>query len=510
MNAETIDDISQRLDALQADHALTDRALAAALRLFVRSGDLPEDTPDDPEVEKTLLETAWLFFLAAPATNSRYLLTSSMHLNLVMTGDRPLERLFDELHTVDETGDADDPDWLADYRKLGDDSLPDDPGEIRALFEQARSILEDHHQEVLEFSRETIGSIATEFDRSVEQGDLSPLGAEPLTDIDDPDEALDEARDRQQEGDLDAARHLYSTVLDKRPDDLEARVQRGILRATLEDLEGACRDLDRAIELDEDHLVARLNRGLARHSLGRVQKAIDDYNHALSLVDDDPEIWINRGISRFSDDDFDGALEDFNRAIELDDTFASAYFQRANVHRVLRDVRAAVDDYDRAVELEPEFVDAYAARGFLYLQLEELDRARDDFDRAIELRPSDPELYYNRAHTYAMADDLEAAIADYDRALERDPEDVEALSNRGAAHMLNGDLEAAAEDWETAIAINPYYPTPYLKRASMWIASEDYEQAIEDLEIALEHAPDDWPHRSEVEEALDDLRDELD
>jgi len=511
----TIDDIEQDLDAIQRDHALTDRAVAAAIQLFVRTGEFPENSVEERDVEESLLEAAWLFFLAAPAAEPRYLLVSSMHMSMVLSGERALSALFDELRDLDESDSSktldDFGDWLDDYRGIGAASLPDDnrAENIRQRFDRARTLLQDHHEDVLELSREVLDSLATDFDRDVETGALSPLGADADVDLDDPDEVLEAAENRQREGDLDGARHLYSRVLRERPDDIEARVQRGILRATLEDLEGACTDFDRVLELDDDHLVARLNRGLARHSLGDVKDAIDDYNHALTIVDDDPEIWTNRGIARFSDDNYEGALHDLNKAIELDDTMATAFFQRGNVRRVVKDVGPAIDDYDRAIDLEPEFADAYAARGFLYLQMEDADQAREDFDEAIELRPSDPELYYNRAYTHMLNDDVEAAIDDYDSALELDAEDVEALTNRGAAHMMNGDLEQAAEDWERAIAINPYYPTPYLKRASMWIATEDYEQAVEDLEIALEHAPDDWPHRSKVQETLDDLREEI-
>lgn len=512
MNDEYIDELEQQLDQLRTDHALTDRAIAAALRLFVRTGEFPEGTPEDPDVERTLLETASLLYHDAPALRARYLLVSSMHLDLVMSSDRRLDAIFDELRELDGDDPPDDePDWLAEYRRLATRRLDGDPvDELQSRFDATRRFLAEHHQELRSFSRSVLAGLTEQFDEDVQSGALSPLVDDATADVDDPDEALHTARELQADGELDAAVELYSKVLEQRPDDVEARVQRGILRATLEDLTGAVDDLDRALELDDEHLVARLNRGLARHSLGNTDEAIDDYDRALELVDDDAEIRVNRGIARFSNDDFQKARRDFDRAIELDDSMPIAYYQRGNVHRVLRDVGPALEDYDRAIELDDQFVDAYSARGFLYLQLEDPDKARADLDRAIELQPSDPELYYNRAYTFLLSDDVESAIADYDRALELDPEDVESLANRGAAHMMNGDLERAAEDWEEAIRINPYYPTPYLKRASMWIATEEYEQAIEDLEIALKHAPDDWPHRRQVEETLDDLRDDLD
>ncbi len=513
MVTETIDAISTHLESAQTEHALTDRSVAAAIQLFTRTGDFPKGLSDE-SLQTAVVEAAWLLFVAAPAVAPRYLIVSSMHLNLTITGEYPLAKLFEEIGAdveKDEEEFSDSPGWLEEYRQIGRQPLPEQNrlAELQKCFEKVRTILRENHDEVVEFSRHILDTIAAEFDQQVEQGELSPLGAAPDVDIDDSADALEAAGTMQKEGDLVGAMSIYSAVLEETPDNLEALVHRGILRASFEDLSAACEDFDRAIELDEDHLVARLNRALARHSMGEVEAALEDYDHALSRVDGDAEIWVNRGIARFSARDLDGALHDLNRAIELDDTMATAYLQRGNVHRVRNQGSDALRDYEKAIELNPDFADAYAARAYLHLQLVRVDDAIADFNRAIELQPADPTLYYNRAHAHLLNEDVEAALADYDRSLELDPEDVEALSNRGAARMMNGDLDGAVGDWEEAIAINPYYPTPYLKRASMWIATEQPEEAARDLQIALDNAPEDWPYRDDVEETLKGLLDEL-
>ncbi len=514
---EAIDAICSDLDTIQGEYALTDRAIAAGIQLFTRTGSFPEGFPDEPKVERVLLKAAALLFLSAPAKKNRYLIVSSMHLNLVVAGDRPLDTIFDELRTLEKENTAppssQPPEWLKTYSDIGATALgdADDPEALRVHFDRARSVLREHHEQVLDYTRQLLDSLATDFDQEVREGVLSDLGpkAEESFDFEDIDQALKEAQKRQNDGDLQGALRLYSHVLTEQPDDVDTIVRRGILRASFEDLEEARDDFDRALELDDQHLQARLNRALVLHSLGEIEAAIEDYDRALHDVDDNAEIWTNRGIARFSAHQLQGALDDFNRAIELDDSMAQAYLQRGNVRRVLKEVGYALRDYEQALSLEPDFVDAYSARGFLYLQLEDVDKALTDFDRALDLQPSDPTLYYNRAHAHLLRDDAQSAIADYDRALALDPEDVETLTNRGAARMMDGDLDGAVEDWETAIAINPYHPTPYLKRASLWIATEQPEEAARDLQIALDTAPDDWPHRQEVAQTLKNLLDEL-
>ncbi len=508
MYQDDIDRIEARLQSLQEDHALTDRAVAAAIKLFVSTGDFPDLIDGNDEVEEFLLDMAWLLFLAAPAEHPRYMLVSSMHLGLVLNDDRDLASFFEELRTLDSSKPLDGPQWLQSYRKTGAKPLPDDherQATIKRRFARARQLLQEHHEAVVEFSQGLIDQMTEAFDDDVAKGQLSPLGDPYTAIIDDIDDAIEDADQRQQEGDLVGAKAIYSAVLDEQSDHLYARTQRGVLRAALENLDGAIDDFDAVLEADEDHLMALLNRGLARHSLGDIDAALNDYNRALEQVDDNPELWTNRGIAHFSNQSFDAALNDFNRAIDIDDQMAEAYFQRANVHRVLGDVGRALNDYASAIELRPDFVDAYSARGFLFLQMEDVDQAFPDLNRAIELQPSDAALYYNRAHAHLLADAPPKAIDDYSRALELDPEDVEALANRGAAKMMEGDLDGAVDDWETAIAINPYYPTPYLKRASMWIATEHFDEAIQDLQIALDNAPNDWPYSAKVEETLQDL-----
>lgn len=513
MLSKLISSIEARLNSVQTTLALTDRAVAMAIQLYMRTGDLPDSFPDDDDAQQAILEATWLLFIVAPSKNPRYLLVSSMHLALVVEEDRDLTAIFQELRELPElpsSKDTPEDEWLATYRSLGEIELPpeDKTQRLTELLKTARTILTENHDQVRTFSDKILADLTHSFDEDVQKGHLSPLGPD-LTPVESPEEALKIAREARDQGDLEAAQYHLSIYLKEHPEDAEVLVERGILRAALEDLSDALDDFDAALRAKPDHLIATLNRALARHSLGQVQAAIEDYDRAVLQVDDDPEIFTNRGIAHFSAGQHTKAIKDLDRAIELNPSMAPAFFQRGNVRRILGEVGHAIKDYDKALSIQPDFVDALAARGFLHLQLQDTEKAIADFGLAIGLQPSDPSLYYNRAYARLLDQNLDGAIADYDMALGLDPEDVEALANRGAAHMLRGDLDAAIQDWEEAIAINPYYPTAYLKRASMWIATEQPDEAARDLQIALDNAPPSWPYRQEVEETLQELLDDL-
>ena len=511
--APFIDVIAADLEALQQREALSDRAVAAALQLFMRTGAFPKSLPESEGTEDVLLRLTWLLFLAAPHLDGNYVLASSMHLQLLLTDEeRNFEDFFAELRELSfKESHEEEPSFLQEIRYLG--TLPTTPGDLKSIpigkhLEEVRQILLRNHDDVLRFTRATIDSLASDIDARI-KAEESPYSAEESEESLSAELLLSQAAELRDKGDLKGALSLLSYHLKENPQDQEARLERGILAATLEDLEAALEDFNALLKIEPTHLQGLLNRGLTLHSLGRVREAIQDYEQALADVGNHGEVLINRGIAHFSLQQYSSALRDFSAAIEVAPRNPHAYFQRGNLRRVLGELGHALKDYNQVIELQPDFVDVYGARGFLFLQMEDAQKAAADFGLAIGYRPGDPTLYFNRAWARLLDQDIEGAISDYDKALELDPEDVEALANRGAARVAHGDLDGALEDWEAAIEIDPYYPTAYLKRASLWIATEEREEAARDLKTALDNAPPDWPFRDEVEQTLADLLDEL-
>lgn len=99
-------------------------------------------------------------------------------------------------------------------------------------------------------------------------------------------------------------------------------VNRGILRARIDDTAGALSDYDTALRLKPDLAEGYIDRGANFISLKRYQAALDDLNKGLTLGANEPHI---------------------------------AYYDRAIVHESLGNIRAAYEDYKKAVELQPDF-----------------------------------------------------------------------------------------------------------------------------------------------------------
>jgi tetratricopeptide (TPR) repeat protein len=72
-------------------------------------------------------------------------------------------------------------------------------------------------------------------------------------------------------------------VIELHPDSAPALRNRGFLRFRRKDIEGACRDLERALDLDPKHANALWYRGRCREARGERSRALADFEAAVAL-----------------------------------------------------------------------------------------------------------------------------------------------------------------------------------------------------------------------------------
>jgi tetratricopeptide (TPR) repeat protein len=489
--------------------------LAWALLGLGRHGELVPQFAKDPQAVEIMGALAWWLFVRAPALSMDQFLLTGMNLDLVITADRSIKEVFDDLRALERSASGrnyEAPDWLAPFiDQAWDESVLHLEGQAWIdRVPKAMALLGDHEEDLRAI-------LAGHMKHLLEQFDTSALAkTSDGTDADQQAERPSSAEGwmykghhHYEAGDLESAQECYDQALAEDASLDEALQRRGITRAALEDLDGALADFNAHLVTHPDDIVTLTNRALVLHSLERSDEAVRDFSRALELHGEDPELLVNRGIARFASGDLPGARQDFDRAIKLNPRQAVAYLQRGNLFRMRAELGYALSDYAQAIKLAPKNPDGYSARGFAFLELGDVPKAIADFSEAIKLQPADALNYFNRAHALVLQEDWSGAVADYTRAIALDPEDPQAYVNRGSAQMLSGNLEEALEDWEMAISLDPAYPTPYVKRASMWIAAGELERAALDLSTALECAPKDWPHGDQVESMLEEIRAEL-
>jgi tetratricopeptide (TPR) repeat protein len=106
----------------------------------------------------------------------------------------------------------------------------------------------------------------------------------------------------------------------------------------------------------KDIAATYVNRGIVRSTSGDLDGAIDDYNHALQLNPLLGEAFANRGTVYIRTAKYSEALVELDRALSLElEAPANVYYNRAIVYEHLGDTSSAYHDYRKAAELKPEW-----------------------------------------------------------------------------------------------------------------------------------------------------------
>lgn len=102
------------------------------------------------------------------------------------------------------------------------------------------------------------------------------------------------------------------------------------------------------------HLAQYNNRGHVHSSMNHLDQAMADFNRALALKADFVEAMNNRGEVFHAQGKIGPALRDFNRALRIRPSFAPAYVNRARIECHMGRRRKAAAGIKRALRVDPE------------------------------------------------------------------------------------------------------------------------------------------------------------
>jgi tetratricopeptide (TPR) repeat protein len=295
---------------------------------------------------------------------------------------------------------------------------------------------------------------------------------------------------------LDEAPAYFSGRLRLNPDDVFARVCRGVALGELGQPDRALDDYAEALRLDPTNALILYNRGNTWLAKQDHDRAIADYTEALRLSPDLAAAVYGRGRARELRQDSDGAVADYTEAIWLAPTWATAYLARGHTSVNRKDYDRAVADFTEALRLEPACAWAHTGRGHVWLRKLEHDRALADFDEAIRLSPGDPAAYVGRANAWQARGKYDWAEADCTRALRLDPDHVEAFLIRGLVRSEMGNplkkRLLAPADFEMAARRAPAGPVRCFCWAAVWQGQKKYHRALAELTEAHRLDPDNY------------------
>lgn len=192
------------------------------------------------------------------------------------------------------------------------------------------------------------------------------------------EEAAKEAKARylltyaENENDVSIALDLYTQIINLSPYIPEAFYHRAILRS-INNLEGALEDLNKAIELTPDYIDALLDRGNVKIGLNDNFGAVLDLNKVIELRPNDMNAYSYRGVAKEKLRDYDGAMMDFNKAIEIVPGYYQ-YLNRGKLKYIINDIIGALNDLDKSTELCPTYIESLDNRAKCYRKLAETEQ----------------------------------------------------------------------------------------------------------------------------------------
>ncbi|MEO0457336.1 MAG: tetratricopeptide repeat protein [Cyanobacteria bacterium P01_A01_bin.114] len=251
------------------------------------------------------------------------------------------------------------PQLASAHRLLGKarTQLKNTPGAITAYKQAARCYLDQQDKIAAQ-------ACLTQIER------LKPQPTPPLISL---TSFLDQVVVKRRQGHYREALEDLNWLLQFEPKNVQAIAQRALLQAHLHNRQSAVRDMARAINLSPDDPTLRLQRGQMRLSLGDPQGAISDFSPLLQVTAIDAvQVYTLRGQAYQQLKDSDSAFKDFSNALGIDANNAECYQARGSLYEAMGSLEDAIADYRQAATLYLDQGDWFAHQG-LQRQIQALD-----------------------------------------------------------------------------------------------------------------------------------------
>ena len=189
-------------------------------------------------------------------------------------------------------------------------------------------------------------------------------------------------------------------------DDVAILISRGIEFQTLNRLEDALAQYDKALALKPSDIAALSNRGSVLIDLSRFAEALSSYDQLLSIRPNDFNALNMRGLALEQLKRFEDALASYDKAIAIAPGAVEAFYNRGNVLADLGRFEEALASYDKALEIKHDAPPVLNNRGLVLEELGRYEEALADYEQAVRIKPD----------YHAAADNRQLLLQELDRS----------------------------------------------------------------------------------------------
>lgn len=198
-----------------------------------------------------------------------------------------------------------------------------------------------------------------------------------------------------------------------------------------QDLEGARKEIERAITLNPHYATAHHWHAATLVGLGHTDEAVAAIQRALELDPLSAIMRVTAGEVFQLAGRWQEAEEHLQKALELNPNLARAYIALATIHQLSGNWQKAEHELQRAMALAPEDSRPRWAYAFHLASLGRLSESLIEIDRALELSPSSLEIRGEKGILLYCARQYDQAIEQLQKTLQMNP-------HLGMAHLFIG------------------------------------------------------------------------
>jgi tetratricopeptide (TPR) repeat protein len=327
----------------------------------------------------------------------------------------------------------------------------------------------------------------------------------------------------QIDGRFREAREAYERAAEKNPDSAIIHERLSRLSWQLDDVDGAVREAERALELDSESVRVRLFLGrlyrlrrdfagldrVLRDAEGRPLDADSTYvlyqvafekgdlieaeNLARQLAEAEPEQL--RGLLALATvqeqrGDFDSAESIVRRGLQSFPDHFLLYMRLAQIERARGNRSGEIAVYREVLLSHPSHYGILQRLGQAQLDGNDLDGAIETFTEIVEKYPDDMNSLRRLASLEYSAGRYEAAAARLEIVLERDSDQPELAFALGQIRKAMGDSAGAGEAFGKIERQDPNYFDARIQIAAILESEARYDEAIEEIERLRTFRPD--------------------
>ena len=230
------------------------------------------------------------------------------------------------------------------------------------------------------------------------------------------------AFDLLKKNDFINAKVIYENILSVDKKNFDALFFLAVILINFKNYKKAKDLLEQVVLIKPNFADAYNNIGICLEKLNDLDGAIKNYNLAINNRPNFAEAHNNIGVVFQKLRNFDQAILQYKKAITYKNLYLDAYVNLANLFKETKQFEEAIKNYDLAINLNPKLAEVYNNKGNALKEIRKFEEAIKNYDLAINLNPNFAEAYFNTATALQDIKNFEKAVLYFEKALLLDKE----------------------------------------------------------------------------------------